>query len=93
MKGVETRLSKLEQARPDDDFVRLPDDLSLWTEAHWKDMAQWCECNGDIGHTTDGNGRIVLRPSPLDALSPDTLKALRDALVELQDSQVRNPGD
>ncbi len=84
MKGVETRLSKLEQARPDDDFVRLPDDLSLWTEAHWKDMAQWCECNGDIGHTTDGNGRIVLRPSPLDALSPDTLKALRDALVELQ---------
>ena len=85
MKGIETRLSKLEQARPDDDFVRLPDDLSLWTDAHWKGMAQWYECNGDVGHTTVRNGRIVLRPSPLDALSLDTLKALHDALVELQD--------
>ena len=93
MKVIETRLSKLELARPDDDFVRLTDDLRLWTEAHWKDMAQWYECNGDVGHTTDRNGRIVLRPSPLDALSPDTLKAFRDALVELQDSQVRSPGD
>jgi hypothetical protein len=82
MKVIENRLRKLERANPDDDFVRLPDDLSLWTHEHIDGLVRWIEDVGDAGPFPGRIGCISLHPSPLDDLSPSTLKALVEFLVE-----------
>ncbi len=48
MKRIENRLTKLEQAHLANNFVRLLDDLSLWTEEHIEGLARWCESAGDV---------------------------------------------
>ena len=76
MKAIENRLTKLEQAHPANNFVRLPDDLSLWTEEHIEGLARWYESVGDVRPVDERS------PGPLDDLSLESLMELADVLDE-----------
>ncbi len=73
----------LEQAHTANNFVRLPDDLSLWTEKHYEGLARWYESAGDVRPVDERS------PGPLDDLSLETLKELLDVLDELAEAGER----
>ena len=66
----------LEQAHPANNFVRLPDDLSLWTEEHIEGLARWYESADDVRPVDKRS------PGPLDDLSLETLVELADVIDE-----------
>ncbi len=82
MKAIENRLIKLE-AHTANNFVRLPDDLNLWTEEHIEGLARWYESAGDVRSVG------IRSPGPLDDLSLETLMELLDALDELAEAGER----
>ncbi len=73
----------LEQVHPANNFVRLPDDLNLWTEKHYEGLARWYESAGDVRSVGKRS------PGPLDDLSLETLMALLDVLDELEEAGER----